>query len=69
MSVEMQPVDSSMVSHVGYDPQTKTLHLTYHSGGSYQHPGVPPAKFDALMRSSSIGAYINKQIKPQHPHR
>jgi KTSC domain len=66
---EMQAVDSSMVSHVGYDPDTKTLHLTYHNGGTYTHPGVPPAKYDALLRSSSIGAYINKQIKPFHPHR
>lgn len=69
MSVEMQPVNSSMVSHVGYEPETSTLHVTYHGGRTYQHPGVPQAKFDALMSSSSIGKYLNTQIKPAHPHR
>lgn len=65
----MTPVDSSMVSHVGYDAPTKTLHLTYHSGATYTHPGVPPAKFAALMSAPSIGVYINKHIKPAHPHK
>lgn len=68
MSVEMQPVDSSMVSHVGYEPASKTLHLTYHSGQTYQHPGVPAAKFAALLSAPRVGVYINKQIKPFHPH-
>jgi hypothetical protein len=69
MSVEMLPVDSTMVSAVGYDPASQTLHVQYHGGRTYQHPGVPPAKWEALQASPSKGKYLNTQVKPVHPHR
>lgn len=68
MSVEMVPVDSSMVSGVGYDADARTLHVRYHNGRTYQHPNVPPAKWDALQAAPSKGKYLNLHIKPYHPH-
>lgn len=67
--VEMKPVSSSMVSAVGYDKPTGTLHVRYRNGKTYTHAGVPPAKHEALLKASSIGNFLNTQIKGQHPAR
>lgn len=67
-NVQEYSVDSSMIASVGYDPGSHLLYLTYHNGRVYKHPGVSQAKFDALLASPSKGAFINKQIKPFHPH-
>lgn len=65
----MVPVESDAVSHVGYDEPSRTLHVTWKNGRTYQHPGVPPEKFDALMAAPSKGRFLNTEIKPEHPHR
>lgn len=65
MDIEMHPVESSMLSAVGYDGGV--LFARYKNGRVYQHAGVPQEKFDALMSSASKGEYFNLHIKGQHP--
>lgn len=68
MSVAMQPVTSGHIAAVGYEPESSTLHIAYKTGKTYQHAGVPAAKFDALLAAPSVGQYVNANIKTQHPH-
>lgn len=64
--MEHTPVTSSMVTHVGYDPETRELHLTYKGGKVYKHAAVPPEVHQALMTSPSMGKHINANIKGRY---
>jgi hypothetical protein len=51
----------------GYDPNSLTLEIQYHSGAIYQHKGVPAAVYAAFLVAPSMGAYLNSHIKPIYP--
>jgi hypothetical protein len=63
--MDMKPVSSRMVSNVGY--KDGTLAVRFQTGREYHHTGVPQEKFDALMRSDSIGKFYNAHIRGKHP--
>lgn len=56
-------VSSSNVAEVGYDPDTLTLEVAFQSGDVYQYFDVPESVYQQLMQASSIGAFLNQQIK------
>ncbi|RIQ21290.1 KTSC domain-containing protein [Jiangella rhizosphaerae] len=60
------PVSSSAVRSVGYDALTSTLEVEWSSGAVYRYLGVGQPAVEAMMRSDSIGAYLNEEIKPNH---
>lgn len=63
----MSQVGSSAVSQVAYQARHRRLYVTYRgSGASYVYLDVPQRKYDLLMKADSVGAFINKQIKPFH---
>lgn len=57
------PVSSSNVSSVGYDPETQTLEIEFNNGSIYQYFNVPQTVHEALMGASSVGKFLNAQIK------
>jgi hypothetical protein len=46
-----------------------TLELEYVNGYVYQYFDVPQPTYAALLAAPSIGAYINKHIKPYYEFR
>lgn len=62
-----RPVNSSSVRSVGWSDGT--LELEYVNGYVYQYDEVPQPTFAALLAAPSIGAYINKHIKPYYEFR
>lgn len=60
------PVESSAVASVGYDARTRTLEVEFAGGGVYRYLGVPPREHETLLRADSIGAYVNRSIKPRY---
>jgi lysyl-tRNA synthetase class 2 len=62
-------VESSAVESVGYDAVTRTLEVEYAGGAVYRYVGVPPRAYDLLLRADSIGAYVNRRIKPYYRFR
>lgn len=58
-----QPVSSSNLRSVGYDPRTHTLEIEFHSGGVYQYFGVPQSVYNGLMAASSHGSYFYHNIR------
>jgi len=60
------PVASSAVESVGYDPRTRTLEVEYAGGSVYRYLGVPPREHETLLRADSIGAYVNRRVKPYY---
>ena len=59
--MQRQYVESSSIRSIGYEGGT--LEVEFNNGGVYHYLRVPPRIHTALMSASSIGAYVNKQIK------
>ncbi len=58
---------SSMFSHIHYDEKEAVLSVTYKDSGKRYTHSVPPEKFQAMMKSDSIGRYFNEHIRKPHP--
>jgi len=58
-----QPVSSTNIRSIGYDPESKTLEIEFHSGGIYQYFEVSPSVYRALMSASSHGKYFHRHVK------
>jgi hypothetical protein len=62
--MNMQPVESSNIQAIGYDPLTATLRVTFNNGTSYDYFGVAVEEHIDLMDAESKGKYLNACIKP-----
>jgi hypothetical protein len=58
-----QAVSSSNVSEVGYDEGSRTLEVLFTNGSTYQYFDVPPQIYVELIQTSSIGMYLNSNVK------
>lgn len=64
-----EPVDSSNLVSVGYDPQTMILEVEFKKGTVYQYEGVPMDIYTQLMTSVSKGSYHYRNIRMSFPYR
>jgi hypothetical protein len=60
-------VASSAVRAVRYHATRSELEVRFEDGAEYRYTHVPRSKFRALMDAESIGAFVNREIKPYHP--
>jgi hypothetical protein len=58
-----EPVTSSTVASVGYDPRHSVLEVEFHSGAVYRYYSVPRDVFHSLRNAPSKGAFLNRQIR------
>ena len=56
------PVESSMLSSIGYDPVTETLEVEFVSGEVCQYFGVSKETHERLMKADSKGGFMNGAI-------
>jgi hypothetical protein len=61
--MKRQPVESSNLAAIGYDPISKTLEIELNHGGVYQYFGVLPAAYQQLMNAPSLGQYFFYSIR------
>jgi hypothetical protein len=59
-------LSSSVIASVGFDPSTHTLDVRFHSGKNYRYFMVPASVYEALIRSESIGAFFNREIRDRY---
>ena len=64
-----QPVTSSNIRAVGYDPGSETLEIEFHSGGVYRYSGVPESVYRGLMQAASHGSYFHAHIRERYSYR
>jgi hypothetical protein len=62
-----QLVNSSAVRSVGYDQRSRILEVEFVSGEVYRYLGVERIVYGALLRSDSLGRFVNERIKPRYP--
>ena len=56
-------VSSSNIAAVAYDATTSTLAVRFHSGDEYHYFNVPETEYQGLLRASSVGGYMDRNIK------
>lgn len=57
------PVKSSNLRSVGYDPESKTLEIEFNNSSIYQYHNVPDSVYKELMNAESHGKYLDVNIK------
>lgn len=62
------PVASSNIASIGYDPESTTLEIEFTNGSIYQYFNVPTGLNDELMASSSKGQFLNTYIRNGYPY-
>lgn len=65
--LKLVPVESSMVSAIGYDEATKELVAVFNSGAIWHYRGVPKKVYKELLASDSKGGYIRDLVIGQYP--
>ena len=61
--MEREPVNSSNLVSVGYDPASETLEIEFRESGVYEYYNVPQFMFERMMEAGSIGTFFNSEIK------
>jgi hypothetical protein len=61
--MQRQPVNSSNLASVGYDPGNETLEIEFRNGTIYRYLNVPTFEHDRLMSATSHGVYFNANIR------
>lgn len=64
--MDRDPVVSSNIRSVGYDPTSSILEVEFNSGSIYQYLDVPENEYEGLMNAASKGRYINRNIKGRY---
>lgn len=65
VAIAMTPVASNQVKAIGYDPETKTLAVTFTRGAGaiYHYPNVEPETHAAFVGAESIGKHFGAHIQ------
>lgn len=65
--LEAFPVRSTAVSAIAYDAETGELVVRFRNKDrTYVYRGVEPWRLEELLGADSIGAYVNRHIKPHY---
>jgi KTSC domain len=65
--MRLDPVESSMLAAIGYDPTLQALVILYNSGRAYQYLSVPVETYRDLMEASSKGRYVLDHVMDHYP--
>ena len=57
---------SSLIAQIGWDINTSTLSVTFHSGNEYHYKDVPRDTAIAFIHADSWGKYYNQHIKGKY---
>lgn len=65
----MTKVRSTTIDAVGYEPESRRLHIRFKTGGHYSYENVP-GDFHALIHSAkSAGKFVHEHVKGKFTHR
>ncbi len=65
--MQRQPVTSSNLRSVGYDPDSQALEIEFQTGRVWRYSTVPRSVYSALMAADSKGSYFNSYIRGAFP--
>jgi hypothetical protein len=65
--MQRQPVTSSNLRSVGYDPDSRTQEIEFQTGRVWRYSNVPRSVYSALLAADSKGSYFNSCIRDAYP--
>jgi hypothetical protein len=68
-AVRRNTVNSTNLTSVGYNRESRVLEVEFHAGSVYRYRDVPPQVFEALIRAESKGRYFTRQIRGRYEFR
>lgn len=66
MAIDMLGVQSSLISAIGHDPDSRTLRIEFKDGSVWDYAEVDAEKFNQLRDAESAGRFFHAEIKKQH---
>jgi hypothetical protein len=63
MKIELKEVKSSNIQAIGYDKESKKLHVRFTGGNVYEYTAVPQELFESFFTSESKGKFFAVNIK------
>lgn len=66
-AIERQPVQSTVLASVGYDPAKRRLEIEFRSGAIYRYLEVPEEIHKRLLAAESKGNFFGKNIRDKFP--
>ena len=69
MALVMKPANSSICTHIGYDPDTQELCMRHPNEKTSVFSQVPLDIGEAMENAESVGRMYHSLIKGQYPHR
>lgn len=61
--MEREPVSSSAIVSLGYDPSSETLEVEFTGGSVYQYYDVPESVYRDFLAADSKGTFLNVHVK------
>jgi KTSC domain len=61
-----QTVQSSNITHIGYDAESGVMGVRFSSGKEYHYHGIRPEQHAALVGAPSVGSHFAQHIKSNH---
>lgn len=61
--IKTAPVESSMISQIGHDPDNRTLRVKFKNGDEWDYADVSQEEAEELLTSKSKGSHFHKHIK------
>lgn len=62
----LYPIESSAMTHLGYDEAGQALYILFDGGRLYAYKAVPKTVFEALQEATSKGQFFQQQIRGQY---
>ena len=60
--MELVPVDSSMITAIGYYPASRELEIVFSSGRIYRYTDMPLDVYEGLLAAESKGQYMHAYV-------
>jgi hypothetical protein len=64
--MDRQPVESSNLRSIGYDPQSSILEIEFNSGEIWDYPDFPCNLFEDFLGADSKGKFFHKFVRGQY---
>ena len=66
--LELINVGTTTIESIGYETNSKRLHVNFVSTEKYIYQGVPKLVHTRLMRAHSIDTYFEEEIRDKYRH-
>ncbi len=61
--IRMKSVQSNDIAAIGYDAETETLRIEFHSGGIYEYDDFPLVEWERFEATDSYGRHFHRAIR------